>query len=54
MLNEEISISVLARETGVAEGTLYRWRHAAQPNGETVTATKKPGNRLTWTRKRAR
>jgi transposase-like protein len=41
MLNEGISMSTLARETGIAEGTLYRWRHAAKPNGEAVTVTQK-------------
>ena len=41
MLNEAVSISALARETGIAEGTLYRWREAVKPNGETVAVTQK-------------
>lgn len=41
MLNEGISMSALARETGIAEGTLYRWHHATTPNGETVAVTRK-------------
>lgn len=40
MLNEETPIALLARETGVAEGTLYRWRDAAKSDGETVGAKK--------------
>ena len=51
MLNEEISMSVLARETGIAEGTLYRWRHAAKPNGETVTVTPKQNEKHSASRK---
>jgi transposase-like protein len=42
MLSEGISMSELARETGISEGSLYRWRHAATPTGDTVAATKKP------------
>jgi transposase-like protein len=45
MFNEGISMSVLARETGIAEGTLYRWRDAAKPNGEAVSLTKKQGTK---------
>jgi transposase-like protein len=41
MFNEGMSMSALARETGIAEGTLYRWRNAAKPNGGTVVVTKK-------------
>jgi len=41
MLSAEISIPALARETGIAQWTLYRWRDAAQPNGEVVSKTKK-------------
>lgn len=44
MLTEEISISTLTRETGIAEATLYRWREAAKTNGEAVN-TKKPFER---------
>ncbi len=40
MLNEEVSISALARETGIAEGTLYRWRDAAKSKGEAVSRKK--------------
>lgn len=40
MLNEGMSMSVLARETGIAEGTLYRWREAAKTNGEVVNKPK--------------
>ena len=40
MLNEGMSMSVLARETGIAEGTLYRWREAAKTNGEVVSKSK--------------
>lgn len=50
MLNEEVSISALARETGIAEGTLYRWRDAARPNGEAVS-TKKPSEKHSATQK---
>ena len=42
MLNEGISMSTLARETGIAEGTLYRWRNATKPNGATVNPKKHP------------
>lgn len=41
MLNEGISMSALARETGIAEGTLYRWRESAKANGEAVSRPKK-------------
>jgi transposase-like protein len=30
MLAKEVGMSALARETGIAEGTLYRWRDRAQ------------------------
>ena len=30
MLAQEIGMAALARETGIAEGTLYRWRYKAQ------------------------
>ena len=50
MLNEEVSISALARETGIAEGTLYRWRDAARPNGEAVS-TKQPSEKHSATQK---
>jgi len=45
MLNEGISMSVLARETGIAEGTLYRWRDAATTNGESVNKPKQPSDK---------
>ena len=45
MFNEEISMSGLARETGIAEATLYRWRDARKPQGEAVTPKKSPENR---------
>lgn len=41
MLNEGMSMSDLARETGIAEGTLYRWREAAQINGAAVRPKKR-------------
>jgi transposase-like protein len=41
MLNGEASISALARETGITEATLYRWREVAKPDGEVVSKTKK-------------
>ena len=41
MLNEGISMSVLARETGIAEGTLYRWRDAVKPGEVSVNRTRK-------------
>lgn len=33
-------MSVLARETGIAEGTLYRWRETAKTNGAAVRPKK--------------
>jgi len=51
MLNEGISMSALARETGIAEGTLYRWREAAKPNRETVSITKKQSEKTPTSRK---
>ena len=41
MFNEEVSIPALARETGIAPWTLYRWREVAKPNGEVVSKPKK-------------
>lgn len=46
-------MSALARETGIAEGTLYRWRHGAAPNGETLAVTKKPADKHSASRKLA-
>ena len=40
MLNEAISIAALARETGINDNTLYRWRSAAKPNGEMMSTKK--------------
>src|SRR6266516_877009 len=53
MFNEGISMSALARETGIAEGTLYRWHHAAKPNGETVAVTKKQSEKHSASQKLA-
>ena len=53
MLTEGISMSALARETGIAEGTLYRWRHAATPTEDTVAATKQPAEKHSASRKLA-
>lgn len=42
MQNEAISIAALARETGINDNTLYRWRDAAKiDNGEPVNKSKK-------------
>lgn len=41
MLTEAISIPVLAKETGIAQWTLYRWREIAKTNGEVVSKPKK-------------
>lgn len=51
MFNEGVSMSALARETGIAEGTLYRWRNAAKPNGETVAVTRKQNEKHSASRK---
>jgi transposase-like protein len=51
MLNEGISMSTLARETGITEATLYRWRDAAKPNGEAVADIQKPGEKHSASRK---
>lgn len=40
MLRKEMSISALARESGIAEATLYRWRDQATTNGEAVNTPK--------------
>lgn len=42
MLSDDLSMAELARDTGISEGTLYRWREAAQASGEDVSKTKKP------------
>jgi transposase-like protein len=42
MFNEGTSMSALARESGIAESTLYRWRDRVKTNGETVSAPKNP------------
>ena len=42
MLSKEISMSALARESGIAEATLYRWRDATTVNGAKVRSVKKP------------
>jgi transposase len=41
MLTEAISIPNLAKETGIAQWTLYRWREMAKTNGEVVNKPKK-------------
>ena len=46
MLSNAISMSGLARETGITETTLYRWRASATPNGGAVSATRKPSEKL--------
>lgn len=46
-------MSALARETGIAEGTLYRWHHAAKPNGETVAVTQKQNEKHSASQKLA-
>ena len=50
MLNQEISVSALARESGIAESTLYRWRESVTTNGETVN-TLKQSEKLSAARK---
>ena len=42
MLSKEISISALARETGICEGTLYRWREKTPIHGADANPVKKP------------
>lgn len=43
MQNEAISIAALARETGINDNTLYRWRDAAKiNNGEPVKSKQHP------------
>lgn len=41
MLSGEISIAALARESGVTEMTLYRWRNRLQGKDEPVSKSKK-------------
>lgn len=53
MLNEGMSLSVLARETGIAEGTLYRWRDAAKSNGGAVNQSRKSSDKYSPARKLA-
>src|SRR3990172_2044858 len=38
---EMISISELARQTGISSGTLYNWRNQAKKPGESVTGDSK-------------
>jgi transposase-like protein len=45
MLTEGLSMAELARDSGISEGTLYRWREAAQTSGEDVSKTRKPQKR---------
>jgi len=40
MLNEDVSIAALSRETGIKENTLYRWRAAVKANGGAVSPKK--------------
>jgi transposase-like protein len=42
MFNEGMPMSALARESGIAEATLYRWRDRAKTNGEAVSTPKHP------------
>lgn len=52
MLNEAISIAALARETGINDNTLYRWRAAAKAhNGGTVHKSKKHPEQIASARK---
>ncbi len=41
MLSGEISIAALARESGVTEQSLYRWRNQVQGKDELVSKSKK-------------
>jgi transposase-like protein len=52
MLNEEMSIASLSRETGIKENTLYRWRAAVKSNGD-VVGQKKPPEKQTASQKLA-
>ena len=45
MLTEAISIPALAKETGIAQWTLYRWREAAKTNEAVVSKLKKPSDK---------
>ena len=42
MLGKEIAIAALARETGIAESTLYRWRDQRTTNGAAVSTPQHP------------
>ncbi|HUW98606.1 MAG TPA: transposase, partial [Acidiferrobacter sp.] len=46
MLSGTISMMALARETGIADSTLYRWREETRGKGGTVNTTKPSGNKL--------
>ena len=50
MLSGEVSVSALARESGIAEATLYRWRESAKTKGATVS-TPKPSEKPSAARK---
>ena len=52
MLNAEIGMAALARESGIAEATLYRWRDQAQVSDAGVSKSKKM-QRLSATQKLA-
>lgn len=40
VINEEISISALVKETGIAQWTLYRRRGSENPNGRSGEQTR--------------
>jgi transposase-like protein len=53
MLTEKISIPALAKETGIAQWTLYRWRDLAKKNGEVVNKPKKSADKHSTAQKLA-
>jgi transposase-like protein len=53
MLSGTISMMALARETGIADSTLYRWREEIRGKGGTVNTTKPSGDKLSSAQKLA-
>ena len=53
MLSGTISMIALARETGIPDSTLYRWREEIRGKGGTVNTTKPSGDKLSSAQKLA-
>ena len=53
MLSGTISMMALARETGIADSTLYRWREEIRGKGGTVNTPKPSGDKLSSAQKLA-